>query len=159
MCCPPPGLQQVRGLTGVRLVLLPGQGQQLSSGSGPGKGRRLADCVPRSLMTWFPPRFVGYPGNHHTLFGVRNEEVSELRQMIPEQTGLGTELSSIPISLSLLSSFLPALLPSSKPEASLMAAPQDSRPLDHICPRTPFATTIHRTLTVLLPAHVSFFLF
>ena len=34
---------------------------------------------PSSLMAsgpQFPSRFVGYPGNYHTLFGVRNEEVS-----------------------------------------------------------------------------------
>lgn len=40
---------------------------------------RSKGSSPSSLLAsgpQFSSRFVGYPGNYHTLFGVRNEEVS-----------------------------------------------------------------------------------
>lgn len=41
-------------------------------------GRRTAGrhLLTRGLGTSMSSRFVGYPGSYHTLFGVRNEEVS-----------------------------------------------------------------------------------
>lgn len=42
------------------------------------RGRRQPEPSPSQTHTLDPGRFVGYPGNYHTLFGIRNEEVSVL---------------------------------------------------------------------------------
>ena len=57
--------------------------------SGVEKRAETTRTQPLTAFHLDPGRFVGYPGNYHTLFGVRNEEVSVLRIHEDRKWGLG----------------------------------------------------------------------
>lgn len=114
--------------TRVKSACLPGQA------SGVAKREETSRPSPSRPHTLDPGRFVGYPGNYHTLFGVRNEEVSALGNIHRHKMGAGLPLYPL---RPCFAAILPVYLsPLSKPVTRPTAASQDSSTLDLTGPRS-----------------------
>lgn len=113
-----------------------GQGSSLPQARPQGWKRGRGQPEPSSSQphTLAPGRFVGYPGNYHTLFGVRNEEVSVLGALPDRKWGLGYLHTHG--GLTLLPFFSAHLLPLSKSVTKPTAAFQDSSTFDLTGPRS-----------------------